>query len=233
MRRKGRMYRPGAGTVATVICDVVPMEAEQGSLRLRYWLHRDLASTGRAGLVFVMLNPSTADAMDDDPTVRRCAGFGRQWGYREMTVVNLFALRATKPRDLRRYGSEAAIGERNDEVLRWVRRHPRTSVVVAAWGNHGMYLNRAAAVMAIIAPAMTLGVTKQGCPKHPLYLPRSTKAVAYEPSAIGGRSSGAPPGEPRRGLARASSSASSAYHAFDADTPNRRGAPSCVKPRAV
>ena len=169
-----------------MICDAVPMEAETGGLRFRYWLHRDLASTGRAGLVFVMLNPSTANAVNDDRTVGRCVGFGREWGYREITIVNLFALRATKPADLRRYGSEA-IGEHNDEVLRWVRRHPQTSMVVAAWGNHGMYLNRAAAVMLIIAPAMALGVSEQGCPKHPLYLPRSTKAVAYDPSAIGGQ----------------------------------------------
>ena len=80
-----------------MICDTVPMEDEMGGLRFRYWLHRDLASDGREGLVFVMLNPSTADAMHDDPTVRRCMAFGRRWGYRELTVVNLFALRATKP----------------------------------------------------------------------------------------------------------------------------------------
>ena len=159
-------------------CDAVPMEDEAGGLRFRYWLHRDLAVDGREGLVFVMLNPSTADADNDDPTVRRCMHFGRAWGFRELTVVNLFALRATNPYDLRRRGS-AAVGERNDEVLHWMRRHPATSMVVAAWGNHGAHLNRDAAAMAIIGPAKALDVTKRGCPKHPLYMQRSARPVPY------------------------------------------------------
>ena len=162
-----------------MICDIAPMEDEAGGRRFRYWLHRDLASDGREGLVFVMLNPSTADADNDDPTVRRCMAFGREWGYRELSVVNLFALRATKPEELLRHGSEA-IGERNDEVLRWARRRPVTSMLVAAWGNRGTHLNRDAAAMAIIGPAQALGITKQGCPKHPLYLRRSTQLVPYE-----------------------------------------------------
>ena len=161
-----------------MICDSVPMEEEAGGQRLRYWLHRDLADDGREGLVFVMLNPSTADADNEDPTVRRCMAFGREWGYRELTVVNLFALRATKPDELLRHGSKA-IGERNDEVLRWVRRCPVKPMVVAAWGNRGVYLNRDATAMAIIGPAKALGITQRGCPKHPLYVRRSTQLVPY------------------------------------------------------
>ena len=175
-------------------CDTVPMEDETGGLRLRYWLHRDLASAGREGLVFVMLNPSTADAVTDDATIRRCVGFGRQWGYRELTVVNLFALRATKPADLRRHGTEA-VGEHNDDVLRWMRQHPATSMVVAAWGNQGTHLGRDAAAMAIIAPTQALGVTKQGCPKHPLYVRSSAKPLPYRrrsPVAIKGACRGRP-----------------------------------------
>ena len=169
-------------------CDTVPMEEEAGGLRFRYWLHRELASAGREGLVFVMLNPSTADAVNDDATIRRCVGFGRQWGYRELTVVNLFALRATKPADLRRHGAEA-IGEHNDDVLRWMRQHPATLMVVAAWGNQGTHLGRDAAAMAIIAPTKALGVTKQGCPKHPLYVRSSAQPLPYRrlsPVAIEG-----------------------------------------------
>ena len=166
-----------------MICDAVPTEDETGGLRFRYWLHRDLASDGREGLVFVMLNPSTADADNNDPTVRRCMAFGRAWGYRELSVVNLFALRATNPNDLRRHGSEA-VGKHNDEVLRWMRRHPATSMVVAAWGNQGAHLNRDAAATAIIGPAKALGVTQRGCPKHPLYVRRSTQPVPYEPERL-------------------------------------------------
>ena len=161
-----------------MICNIVPMEDETGGLRFRYWLHRELASDGRDGLVFVMLNPSTADQDNDDPTVRRCMAFGREWGYRELSVVNIFALRATSPDDLRRHGSEA-IGGRNDEVLRWMRQQRTTSMVVAAWGNQGTHLNRDAAAMAIIGPAMALGMTKRGCPKHPLYVRHSTQPVSY------------------------------------------------------
>ena len=163
-----------------MICETVPMEAAAGSLRYRYWLHRDVAAAGAEGLVFALLNPSTADAANDDPTIRRCIGFARQWGYRELTVVNLFALRATKPAELRRRGREA-IGERNDEALRWARRHPATSLIVAAWGNHGAHLSRDAAAMAILAPALALRFTKRGCPAHPLYLPRSARPVARVP----------------------------------------------------
>ena len=55
-----------------MICETIPMEDEAGGLRYRYWLHRDLAATGDEGLVFVMLNPSTADEANDDPSIRRC-----------------------------------------------------------------------------------------------------------------------------------------------------------------
>ena len=83
-----------------MICEAVPMEEENKGVRYWYWLHRDIAPLGREGLVFVLLNPSTAIATIDDPTIRRCMGFAAAWGYREPTVVNLFAIRATKPKDL-------------------------------------------------------------------------------------------------------------------------------------
>ena len=80
---------------------LMDMENAVGAKRYRYWLHRDLAAQGDEGLVFVMLNPSTANATEDDRTVRRCMDFGRRWGFRELTVVNIFALRATDPAVLR------------------------------------------------------------------------------------------------------------------------------------
>ena len=162
-----------------MICESVPMETEVDGLRYRYWLHRDLGPADKDGLVFVLLNPSTADATQDDPTIRRCVAFGKRWGYRDLTVVNLFALRATRPAVLRQFGG-AAIGEHNDAVLRWARAEPRTGTVVAAWGNHGMHLERDAVVMRIIRPTMALRVTKLGCPAHPLYLPASAELAPYE-----------------------------------------------------
>ncbi len=165
-----------------MICPTTPMEDEVDRRRYRYWLHRHLSATGKEGLVFVMLNPSTANATQDDPTVRRCMAFGRRWGYRELTVVNLFALRATQPAELRRYGSDA-IGEHNDETLRWIRQHPATTMIVAGWGNDGRHLNRDAAVLPVIQPTVALRVTQQGRPAHPLYLPASTRPFPYEPSS--------------------------------------------------
>lgn len=162
-----------------MICESVPMEAEVDGLRYRYWLHRELAPDGKDGLVFVLLNPSTATATQDDPTIRRCVAFGKRWGYRDLTVVNLFALRATNPTELRQFGA-AAIGEHNDEVLRWARAEPRTQTVVAAWGNHGLHLERDAVVLPIIRPTMALSVTKLGCPGHPLYLPAAAELAPYE-----------------------------------------------------
>ena len=162
-----------------MICDSIPMEEEAEGRRYRYWLHRELAAEGKDGLVFVLLNPSTADALEDDPTIRRCMGFGKRWGYRELTVVNLFALRATSPAVLRQHGA-AAIGSRNDDALRWARNAPRTRTVVAGWGNHGLHLERDLAAMAIVRPMMALRTTKLGCPAHPLYLPSSAELLPYE-----------------------------------------------------
>ena len=184
-----------------VICNAITMEDAVDARRYRYWLHRELPATGKEGLVFVMLNPSTANASEDDPTIRRCMDFGRRWGFRELTVVNLFALRATDPADLLRHGSEA-VGERNDDMLRWVRR--RATMIVAGWGNNGTHLNRDAAVLPIIQPTMALRVTQQGCPAHPLYLPATAQPSPYEARAPVGQGRGLP-GTPipvRRALAK-------------------------------
>jgi len=80
----------------------------------RYVLWRD-TGTGEGSVVFIMLNPSTADATTDDPTIRRCLGFARHWGYRTLVVVNLFALRATNPRMLLTHTQR--IGRLNDDWL--------------------------------------------------------------------------------------------------------------------
>jgi hypothetical protein len=124
-------------------------------------------------MTWVMLNPSTADAKTDDPTIRRCVRFARREGCGGIAVVNLFGLRATDPRALRD-SLEAGIdpvGPVND----WfVRMHTQgASRVVAAWGTHGTLRGRAAEVarMLEVIPGIRLeclGVTKDGHPKHPL-----------------------------------------------------------------
>ena len=78
-----------------------------------------------------------------------------------------------------------AAGTRNDETLRWLRRCPATTTVVAAWGNHGAHLGRAAAaVQPIVQPTVALKVTQRGCPAHPLYLPASTRFFPCEGSKV-------------------------------------------------
>ena len=140
--------------------------------RYRYLLWRRWAEAG-AVVVFVMLNPSTADAERDDPTIRRCGGFARAWGFAAMTVVNLFALRATDPARLRR--ARDPIGCDNDRHI--AAAAAAGDALVLAWGAHGGLGGRDRAVLALVADRRPecLGVTRAGQPRHPLYLPRATR----------------------------------------------------------
>jgi hypothetical protein len=132
--------------------------------RYRYALWRQWSDGPR--VLFVMLNPSTADATRDDPTIRRCIGFAKAWGFGSLAVGNLFAFRTPSPRALA--ACSQPIGQEND---RWLRKLQRgAALVVAAWGNHGSLLERGAAVRALLANPSTLGLTARGQPRHPLYL---------------------------------------------------------------
>lgn len=134
-------------------------------LRYRYRLWRRWAPG--APLVFCMLNPSTADATEDDPTIRRCIGFARRDGYPAIEVVNLFAFRATDPAELPE--ASVAVGTMNDAFLR--RAFTAAALVVAAWGAHPLAEARARVVAALApGPLHCLGVTKSGAPRHPLYV---------------------------------------------------------------
>lgn len=125
-------------------------------------------------LPFVMLNPSTADASADDPTIRRCSRFARDRGYGGIIVVNLFSFRATSPSDMRAelYPNDAFADAYLNEVLRC---SARAGVpVVAAWGANGSHQNRDKMVMSFARLAgcdmICLGTTKDGHPRHPLYV---------------------------------------------------------------
>jgi hypothetical protein len=132
--------------------------------RYRYRLDRRWGHGPR--VVWIMLNPSTADAEQDDPTLRRITAFSRGWGFSALTVVNLYAWRATDPADL--WTASDPVGPDNDFHIAEV---CATSHVIAAWGAHAR-LDRIAAVLAL--PGMdglrALAVTKTGQPRHPLYL---------------------------------------------------------------
>lgn len=146
--------------------------------KYRFLLWRSLSVFGSGVCCFVMLNPSTADAYKDDPTIRRCISFGLRLGCAELQVVNLFAYRATDPRQLGWLLREQAIGEGNDEHIRQAARSAR--FVICAWGNGGSLFERSREVLAIIrevgAQALALKLNAAtGEPGHPLYLPADSE----------------------------------------------------------
>jgi hypothetical protein len=118
--------------------------------------------------LFIMLNPSTADASLDDPTIRRCRGFAKAWDCRGLIVANLYALRATDPAQLWKHRDP--VGEDNDAMLAALVREHET--VVCAWGANARP-DRVAALRKMfhrLSRPVCLGVTKAGAPRHPLYI---------------------------------------------------------------
>jgi len=125
----------------------------------------------RPKIMFICLNPSTADEAKNDPTVTRCITFAHQWGYGGVYVCNIFGLRSTNPKEL--YSEYDPVGRGNDLVMRVVRQ--KVIKCVAAWGNHGVLKDRWVRVVEKLAPLWCFGLTKIGQPKHPLYLRSDTE----------------------------------------------------------
>jgi hypothetical protein len=149
-----------------------------GAYRYVLWRRWDAF---RPGVTFVMLNPSTADADRDDPTIRRCLGFARAWGFGGLLVVNLFALRAASPRTLRT--APDPIGPRNDGFLARAARDAHTLIV--AWGDGGVLGGRGEAVLRRLPQIpFCLGTTRAGQPRHPLYLPARAVPVPLHPQGL-------------------------------------------------
>ena len=152
--------------------------------RYRFRLWRFWGNRSNLAL-FIMLNPSTADALLDDPTIRRCIGFARAWEHGGVEVVNLFAWRVTHPDLLepaRRAGNDI-VGPQNDEVILAAARRARR--VIVAWGAHAAARERGPrALVALVRAAIPmhhLGLNGDGSPKHPLYL---SKATTPEPFRV-------------------------------------------------
>lgn len=140
----------------------------------RYRLTREWAGTGLADpCVFIMLNPSTADGTTDDPTIRKCVGFASRWGFRRLTVVNLFAYRATNPRELRKV--DDPVGPHNYDHVKSV--CAEVDYAICAWGSNGSYLATDAAMLRLLK---RIGVNPMGIgggARHPLYLPYDRPVV--------------------------------------------------------
>ena len=137
--------------------------------RYRYLLTRVWDPAGAKAL-FVMLNPSTATEVQNDPTVERCERRARALGFGAFRVTNIFAFRATDPKVMRAVGDP--VGPGNDAAIR--ESVPWADRVICAWGAHGAHLDRGHTVQALLrgtgVPLHHLGLTKDGHPKHPLYI---------------------------------------------------------------
>lgn len=135
------------------------------------------------GVTFIMLNPSVAGDVQDDPTVRRCAGFAQRWGFAHMTILNLFAWVETSPAQLAmayRRGADV-VGPRNDSMLL---NASREGPLVVAWGALPAWARyRELQVRALLGGSVLhcLGTTKQGHPRHPLYLRSDTALEVWSP----------------------------------------------------
>ncbi len=125
--------------------------------------------------MFIGLNPSTADEYEDDPTVRRCIGFAKRWGFGQLILTNLFACKSKDPRALREV--EDPVGPSNDEWL--IHSRERADRVIAAWGNGGRFNNRDEMVLDAFPGVYCLSETKLGAPRHPLYLSYAIPPTLY------------------------------------------------------
>lgn len=146
--------------------------------KYRYQLSRVWELDGRM-ILFIGLNPSTANEIKDDPTIRRCIGFAKDWGYGGLFMGNLFAMVTPYPNDLS--VDPESVGKRNDECLEemWA----KSCYVVAAWGNEGHRMDRGEHVAKRFGTKLwCFGVNQSGQPKHPLYLPKAAKLMKYSQS---------------------------------------------------
>lgn len=158
--------------------------------RYRYVLSRRWSEAPNQ-VVWIMLNPSKADATHDDPTIRRCISFSQRWGYGGMIVANLFALCATCPMDL--LPAADPVGSDNDRHIAQLCAGSKRDVV-AAWGTHPLAQSRARHVSTLIGDKIScLGTTRDGCPRHPLYISAAQPRMIYRPASRAGITAWAPP----------------------------------------
>lgn len=139
--------------------------------KYRYALWRTW-KPGNGHVLFIGLNPSTADEKKDDPTIRRCIGFAKDWGFGGINMLNIFAFRATNPKELMK--AKEPIGEINNYYLSMY--CDPIGLNVACWGTWGFYLNRGREVLDLLGIDCfhCFGLTKNIQPRHPLYIKKGT-----------------------------------------------------------
>ena len=133
-------------------------------------------------VTFAMLNPSTATEVANDPTVERCERRARALGYGAFRVVNIFAWRATDPREMRAQADPVG-NPWNDAAI--VAAAEWAEATVCAWGTHGAHLDRGPQVERLLRatgrPLFHLGLSKAGHPKHPLYIGYAVRPLPWAP----------------------------------------------------
>jgi len=142
----------------------------------RYTLTRRWKDEGRI-ISFIGLNPSKATETINDPTVTRCIKYAERCGYSGMHMLNIFAMRSTDPKML--YRVEDPVGPENDDYIYSTCKE--SDLIVAAWGNHSAYRNREGEVLGLLQKfrLWSFGTTKDGHPRHPLYLAANTPVQVY------------------------------------------------------
>lgn len=174
------MNKPGAPLISDLRLSRDAVISECG--RYRYSLHRKWANSARMPVLWVMLNPSTADANIDDPTIRRCIAFSKAWGYGELFVGNVFSFRATDPAAM----DDVPLSElQGPEHIRQLYRMARSSAItVAAWGAHervkSVSLRTLSESFKSPGGIWCLGTTKSGAPRHPLYVKGDTQLQEWK-----------------------------------------------------
>lgn len=170
MKRKGREIKTSA------------VFSSGGHYRYRLtrdWSEAELFPSDKI-LLFIMLNPSTATADKDDPTIRRCQEYAVLWGYCRLTVCNLFSYRSTFPQVM--MSAKEPVGEMNDDhILECARGADR---IVCAWGKKGNHLDRDQEVLTMLATTgkhlLCLGLNEDGTPVHPLYQPKNVQLLSFD-----------------------------------------------------
>lgn len=172
--RRTKMRNNGLG-------DVIKLATISSCGTYRYFLSR-FWDGEKPPVLFIMLNPSTADGKEDDATIRKCLKFSKSWGFGGLHVVNLFAFRATDKSEIRKqrdpigYGNDDYVLEQAEFVTR------AGGKVVCAWGTDGTLLGRDEKVLELLKDFRlhAVHVTKDGHPGHPLYLKDSSKLKVFK-----------------------------------------------------
>ena len=142
--------------------------------KYRYQLRRSWNSE-LANLLFIGLNPSTADEHHDDPTLRRLIGFAKGWGYGSLTLCNLYAYCTPSPKKL--FEIKDPIGLKNDQWI--IKSSTLAEQVVLVYGNHGKTGFRDKEVLKLVSKPYCVAISKLSMPKHPLYLKYTKAPIPY------------------------------------------------------